>query len=723
MSFKAYIKENLKEYTIMLEELTVKNLQCQIRQVTGPTSNDETSMDITDEDGCYIKTDKDVVDAFKKDSVFFTVHVRSNQKNILTELESKEEIDEKRQTTLSCEVKNPLILLTGAMRYEQHAYLEGAKQDIYLLRALFEQGFGYQVFSTFDPQNSITESLTSNGLNAFIYEHCANLTNNANSQTAYDGLIFVWCGYGGFDIDSNTLITSDNKTKYFKDIQQICMTKTQFLVEKPKVFINITYRQPNGTNYIKNKSNVEEQNVQNQPWHHCNAKAFTIFANVIERVITNSFENKSENAKRESYFTEAFCQIAKQNADKSLKFIFEQVTNSILDPTFSTEVVETIPASYFDIYLTPRLRSDKQEIQSVTNDPVVETLDFKKHWNRDWKKSNAEAARRLKQMIKDNEQGLIIIAKNSNLVRIDRDASSFIALINNSKTEKKHLGNIRLNIDGNVLSVNCELQCKENTNITTQLFVTKNSIVHCKCISPIQWDSTLHHDIPVQLQNLQNQANYCSENTLFDGAILHLQTALQISMDTFGLNHPHVADFCNNIGNAYSKKGRHSKAIECYKKTLKIYLSIFGSVHSHVADLYYNLGRVYKKKGDYDKSIEFYEKALKIYLQLFGINHIDIAETYNNLGNAYSGRGNHDKSIDCHQKALKIRKEFFGNTNQGVGDSCWNLGLVLEKSAEKKTACEYFEESWRIYSIVLGEWDEVTLQAKEKVIKLSKELI
>ncbi|ETO05337.1 hypothetical protein RFI_32060 [Reticulomyxa filosa] len=90
-------------------------------------------------------------------------------------------------SSLSCTIKHPLILLTGAIKYEQQSYLKNAKQDLYLLETLFQNKFGYQIFNTYDLQNPVTESLTFNGLNEFILKHCLNKGN----YISYDGLIFV----------------------------------------------------------------------------------------------------------------------------------------------------------------------------------------------------------------------------------------------------------------------------------------------------------------------------------------------------------------------------------------------------------------------------------------------------------------------------------------------------------------------------------------------------
>ncbi|ETO12802.1 hypothetical protein RFI_24575 [Reticulomyxa filosa] len=458
----------------------------------------------------------------------------------------------------------------------------------------------------------------------------------------------------------------------------------------------------------------------------------------------------------------------------------------------------------------------------------IETLDLKKHWSEDWIKSNVEGAKIVKEILDKNEQGLIVITNNvsewknkihSNENETKEYINSFYLLVNNDNIiEKKQIGDYWIytikrkliifddvTIDGNVYAVNCEIQSQGKINITTQIFVTENVIIDetlKQSITPILWDMKIHHDVLVQLQNLEDKQQQCSEKDLLDDAIIYSQQHLQICIDTFGSNHPFVANSYNNLGLVYEDKGQYNKAIESYERSIKIILDVFGNNHAWSINVYNNLGDSYDKKRYYRKAIEYYtkaleirlnilgtnhgdvalsynnvgyaynearqydqaiechQKALKIKLDIYGNNHSDVASSYNNLGYSYSNKGQHDEAIQCHEKALKIRLDLFGNShidvawsynnlgftynNKGcysnaiechenalkimkeisgsmseeVADSYWSLGHIFEKQGEMKTACKYFEEAWKVYSGTLGEWEQVTLQAKEKVKKL-----
>ncbi|ETO36780.1 hypothetical protein RFI_00281 [Reticulomyxa filosa] len=412
----------------------------------------------------------------------------------------------------------------------------------------------------------------------------------------------------------------------------------------------------------------------------------------------------------------------------------------------------------------------------------TQTLDFHKHWSIDWKKSNLTAVEIVSQMMKHNEKGLIVVSslisywENSTELNIycnDNKCSFRRLLANDDKVEKIQFGEYwvhilkqelvildNIDIDGNVYGINCEIRCKGNVNISTQFFISNNCIVDEKLklyVSPIQWNIKIHHDIPILLQNLQDEANDCLEKQCYEDTIRYLYEALDISIHYFGSHHPYVADLNNTLGICYDQAERYDEAIECYKKSLKIGLSVYGINHGWVANLYNNLGLAYDNNEEYDKAIESGEKALQIRvnifgdnhenvaqsysnigisygktgefdkriecntkalmirLDIFGMNHCEVARSYKDLGMSYSKKGEYNKSIECYEQSLQIRKHLFGNTSRTVADANWNLGFVFEKKNEIKAACRHYEEAWKVYSIILGEYDKETLEVKAKI--------
>ncbi|ETO10488.1 hypothetical protein RFI_26889 [Reticulomyxa filosa] len=538
-------------------------------------------------------------------------------------------------------ITNPLVLLTGSME----SYLENAKQDLCLLQTLFQSKFGFRVFNTFE----MTESLT---LNDVISKHCDN----------YDGLIFVWCGNGNGD----ALITTENK---MKEIQNICSVK-------PKILINICY-----------------DKIQRKVWYKQDEDMFTMSVNTSLGPMVDILEH--DNEKIPSYFTQVLCQTIERDINKSFDFIIKQV----IDIVFNQEINSIEP-----IYLIPKINNDENKDNTISinsNNDEIKILNFKKHWNRKWRKANVDASQMVEEMIKKNEEGLVIVANN--ISNYKNEYSSLITLINTSKIEKREyreyyvykikkkliiLDNI--NIDGNIYAINCKIECKQNVNVTSQLFFTKNCMIDLQSkqnIMLIEWNQKFHYDIPLQLQNFEEKAEECIEKTLFDDAISYLYQHLQISIDKFGSSN-------NNSNNPYC--------------------------HPYIAISYNLIGSAYDDKGQYDQAINFYKKSLHILLLLFGIQFSIVAQIYHNLGIAYYYKGQYDVSISFYQKSLNIRNNIFQNLNKDIGGSCWNLGLSFEQKGDIKMAYQYYEKSWKVYHLLYGEWNAETLQAKRKIKNINQ---
>ncbi|ETN98548.1 hypothetical protein RFI_38943 [Reticulomyxa filosa] len=662
-SVEALVTIGAREDKISLICSTLETLKRQIIETSKETEQGKELTKITDCNGSEIETDQH----------FQNVVQRLHPLHLYAYFQPNKQTTSQKKERQSYQVKCPLVLLAGAMKYEQRPYLECIKQDLDLFQNLFENKFGYRLFSTYNSQHPNTESLTLNDLNNFILERRLDLLRDSDEQP-YDALIFVWCGYTKFKGNTNALlITSDNKTKDFQDIQNELVMHADYFAEKPKIFINISYGE-------------EEENGVCNIWHNQNVHIFTVVATIPS--IRPSFDNSEHRIeKKESISTEIFCRVFQSNVNQSLQFVIEHVNEIVQGQTLSKKMICS------DVYLIPRLRGN-HDINITT-----EILDFKKHWNKYWRKSNAEAMKIVMQMINSNEQGLIIVANYTNAwqmaigkssIRLDDNTLSLRRLIHSNNTKKKQFEDYCLyvitsravilsdiEIDGNVYSVNCEIQCKgKNVKITTQLFVTKDTLVDqqvMQSISPIRWDTTIHFDIFVTIQDLENKADQFLAMRSFDEAIDYSEQALQLSIRKLGINHPYVAIIYNTLGVVCRNDRQHDKAIEYYEKALDIFVSIFGSTHLHIGTTHYNLGQSYFYKGQYDKAVE------------------------------------------CYEYSLKIRKGIFKMNDRYIADACWNLGSTLKKKGEPKNAGKCYEEAWKIYSAIFGEWNKETLQAKINV--------
>ncbi|ETO29751.1 hypothetical protein RFI_07370 [Reticulomyxa filosa] len=611
---------------------------------------------------------------------------------------------EKQISPSLCKMKCPLVLLTGT-----------AKHDINLLQSLFQSKFGYQVFSTYNPQTPKTEFLTLKELNNFIVGLRLNFADD-DDNPIYDGLIFVWCGYDDFGANENILITSDNKSKDFKEIQNHFMTKTDYFIGKPKIFIKITYKAQEETKIIATQKKI---------WYNHDTDVFTIFANT---------SKKSTTEASGSYFTEIFCQETTNNVGKSLEFIIKQVTKIVLGQVFEREIGQIISTTYSDIYLLPRFSKSciqhndgddtKYEQTAIKNKDIPETLDFKKHWNRQWRRSNVDAAKIVETMICEKEQGLVVVAFDKSKWKKENDNFySIINLINDKQNDIKKYKDYCLYIiktkttivleeiviDGNVYVVDCKLECKGIVQITTQLFeeeCTKrelftNSISHIQKYYQLSIDTFgLNHPFVAISYNLLALTH--DNNKQPDKAIEYFEKALKITLDIFGVNYSFVAQLYDNLGNTYERKGQYDTAIECHSRSLQIRLEIFGTSHVEVAWSYINLGSTYQNKVEYDKAIEFYERALQIRLEILEMDHEDVIDSFCKLGYLYYVKSHYDKAIEFYEKALQSRLQATDTNPCDIADSYFDLAYTYQCKADYDKAIKLYEKALKIRIDTLG---------------------
>ncbi|ETO33624.1 hypothetical protein RFI_03479, partial [Reticulomyxa filosa] len=183
MSSKAFIFFENKIHEVTFTSFTFQNLTEKATEVilNTHTFTSTRNFKITDNNHQDINNDQQVQAAFKMSPVFFFVHPIHNNN---TEEKEKEKNDD-----IQCHnIVNPLVLLTGAVKYDKSDYLPGVKVDLMMLKKLFQM-YGYDVHCTYDPDKPETEVLNLNQLNLFLMQHCINLL-KANNNNKYDALIF-----------------------------------------------------------------------------------------------------------------------------------------------------------------------------------------------------------------------------------------------------------------------------------------------------------------------------------------------------------------------------------------------------------------------------------------------------------------------------------------------------------------------------------------------------
>ncbi|ETO24549.1 hypothetical protein RFI_12606 [Reticulomyxa filosa] len=590
-SYKAHVNDGTKAHMIMLSELTFKELEQKITQVISSTPKNNVSITITDGSGRNVQTDENVVAAFESHP-------------------------------------NPLILLTGAAKYEQHTYLEGVKQDLLLLQRLFESKLKYQVFSTYDPKDPTTETLTAEQLDNFLLDHNERLVNDFkddNRVSCYDALIFVWCGHGGSEINGYTLITSDEKAKDFKDVQHDLMKAAEYFAGKPKMFIKIGYR---GEEEEKEPNQTKARCEQRTLWNNIEIDVITIFANIPEKVSLDNAGSESDIVKKGSCFIE--------NSNEAFDSIIKKTIKNVNDITLRREIIQVVSSVLYDIYLVQA--SDELPIYEDDTEILIAAVCYYFSYENALEIiSNTFGSNYSFVALSYDNLGTSYSHKREYLKAIEYYEKSLQIRLNIFGTNHSDvalsyykLGMLNYNTGRYDDAIKCHTKALE---IRLDLFGTNHEDVATsyhylgKSYSKIkQYDNTIdfcEKALKIRL-NILELITFLKG--LLDKAIEYYIKAIECleivlknnETDKSRLIHINIARSYSNLGNSYYASKQYDKAIEYYKKGLTTSKEIFGDTNTRVADLIWKLGFAFESKSEKQQALEYYKEAHQIFSQVFG---------------------------------------------------------------------------------------------------------
>ncbi|ETO00737.1 hypothetical protein RFI_36702, partial [Reticulomyxa filosa] len=125
--FEVFVTIDAKEYQFKLISLTIDELKQQILDINKDDQQENILVTITDMDGRQIEENNHLQQAIENS------HFQSELKK-----------NKCKEIMLSYQVKHALVLLAGAIKYEQCPYFKSIKQDLQLIQTLFQTKFGYQ---------------------------------------------------------------------------------------------------------------------------------------------------------------------------------------------------------------------------------------------------------------------------------------------------------------------------------------------------------------------------------------------------------------------------------------------------------------------------------------------------------------------------------------------------------------------------------------------------
>lgn len=132
---------------------------------------------------------------------------------------------------------------------------------------------------------------------------------------------------------------------------------------------------------------------------------------------------------------------------------------------------------------------------------------------------------------------------------------------------------------------------------------------------------------------------------------------------------PAVAEFHNDIGEAFRALGRYEDAKASYHRAL--------ALRADLPYPAYNLGLLHHRQGNLEEAVACYRRALQ--------GDSSNAETHNNLGNVLKELGKVEEAVAHYRKALALKPDFAEAHN--------NLGTVFQEQRQVEEAVACFQRA------------------------------
>lgn len=214
--------------------------------------------------------------------------------------------------------------------------------------------------------------------------------------------------------------------------------------------------------------------------------------------------------------------------------------------------------------------------------------------------------------------------------------------------------------------------------------------------------------LPARLQNqefadlLLKAADYLDQRSQYERARSLYQQSLQIQIQMFGLEHPHVASLQSKLAYLYRLLGDYEQAEPLFQEASCVLEQALGPEHPQVAYPLEGLAMVYYEQGRYKLAESLQQRALQIRERARGLEHPEVALSLIRLGNVYLEQGKYKLAEGVYQRSLQIRERAWGPEHFRLAGPLSNLGDLYRKQGQYELAESLFLRAARIEEQTLG---------------------
>ncbi len=189
---------------------------------------------------------------------------------------------------------------------------------------------------------------------------------------------------------------------------------------------------------------------------------------------------------------------------------------------------------------------------------------------------------------------------------------------------------------------------------------------------------------------------------LFDKAEAAKRKVLERQRQSYGGDHPKVAEALHALGEFHYLRENRAVAESLFSSSLAIFHRRAEPSKAYALMLN-DYGVFVQDEGKYQLANSLLLSALKIYRNIPGDNRKDIATSLHNLALSKDWQGKYQEADSLYRASLAIQRDAYGNNNVMIAFTIGNLGYIAEARNDYAEAERLFRESLAIRRSLLSD--------------------
>ncbi|WP_411871945.1 tetratricopeptide repeat protein [Vulcanococcus limneticus] len=172
--------------------------------------------------------------------------------------------------------------------------------------------------------------------------------------------------------------------------------------------------------------------------------------------------------------------------------------------------------------------------------------------------------------------------------------------------------------------------------------------------------------------------------------------------ESFGPDHPEVANTLNNLANLLDTLARYEEAEPFYRCALAIKEAAYGPDHPEVASTLDSLANMLRTLSHSEEAEPLFRRALAIKEATYGSDHPEVASTLQKMATLLETFSRNQEAESLYIRALKINEAAYGSDHPAVAGNLNGLAILLCRTSKYIRAEPLFRRALSINEKILG---------------------